>query len=204
MSPLKLDPAAASSAIATALQTQVGEVLHRRGLVEGMSGGIDSSVYAGLAVRALGAERVVRSVHAGAGLGPGQSGAGARLRGAARDRAYDASDHARAEGAGCYRPDVPSFFGEHAPAYVADALSPDGHGASGLFEPRPVAGLRRRCQANRVTGFRENQAFVAILSTQLCHEEFFGAKRPSLSLPLDRADVLALEAAPVDGERVTA
>jgi NAD+ synthase len=58
MSPLKLDPAAATTAIATALQRQVREVLHRRGLVVGMSGGIDSSVCAGLAVRALGPQRV--------------------------------------------------------------------------------------------------------------------------------------------------
>ena len=57
-SPLKLDPAGTTEAIASALRTQVGEVLHRRGLVVGMSGGIDSSVCAGLAVRALGRQRV--------------------------------------------------------------------------------------------------------------------------------------------------
>jgi NAD+ synthase len=55
---LKLDAAAEVERIAEALRTQVGEVLNRRGLVVGMSGGIDSSVCAALAVRALGPKRV--------------------------------------------------------------------------------------------------------------------------------------------------
>jgi NAD+ synthase len=44
--------------IAGVLRWQVGEVLKRRGLVVAMSGGVDSSVCAALAVRALGAARV--------------------------------------------------------------------------------------------------------------------------------------------------
>jgi NAD+ synthase len=56
--PLELDPAAAVQQIAAALRVQVGDTLKRRGLVVGMSGGVDSSVCAALAVRALGAKRV--------------------------------------------------------------------------------------------------------------------------------------------------
>ena len=55
---LHLDPPAETEKIAAALRQQLGEVLNRRGLVVGMSGGIDSSVCAALAVRAVGAGRV--------------------------------------------------------------------------------------------------------------------------------------------------
>lgn len=55
---LVLDAAAETSKIATALRSQLGETLRRRGLVVAMSGGVDSSVCAGLAVEAVGAARV--------------------------------------------------------------------------------------------------------------------------------------------------
>lgn len=52
------DPAALTSEIAEAVRLIVSERLRRRGLVVAMSSGVDSSVCAGLAVRALGPERV--------------------------------------------------------------------------------------------------------------------------------------------------
>jgi NAD+ synthase len=55
---LKLDAAAEVERISEFLRTQLGEVLHRRGLVIAMSGGIDSSVCAALAVKAVGPKRV--------------------------------------------------------------------------------------------------------------------------------------------------
>lgn len=57
--PLYVDPALETGRIAAALRDQVGSRLGRRGLVVAMSGGVDSSVCAGLAVRALGPDRVV-------------------------------------------------------------------------------------------------------------------------------------------------
>ncbi|HET7791552.1 MAG TPA: NAD(+) synthase [Gemmatimonadales bacterium] len=56
---LHLDLDRATRTIADALRTQVGEVLGRSGLVVAMSGGVDSSVCAGLAVQAVGAKRVL-------------------------------------------------------------------------------------------------------------------------------------------------
>ncbi|MHB2166120.1 NAD(+) synthase [Alsobacter sp. R-9] len=56
---LDLDRSAEIERIAIALREQVGGVLRRRGIVLGLSGGIDSSVTAALAVRALGRERVL-------------------------------------------------------------------------------------------------------------------------------------------------
>jgi len=55
---LQLNEAAATEQIVATLRQQVGELLNRRGLVVGMSGGIDSSVCAALAVRAVGATHV--------------------------------------------------------------------------------------------------------------------------------------------------
>jgi NAD+ synthase len=55
---LELDPAKAVDRIGKALREQLGTVLQRRGLVVAMSGGVDSSVCAALAVRAVGPRHV--------------------------------------------------------------------------------------------------------------------------------------------------
>lgn len=52
------DPAALTEQITQAIREHLTERLHRRGLVVAMSGGVDSSVCAGLAVRAVGPSRV--------------------------------------------------------------------------------------------------------------------------------------------------
>jgi NAD+ synthase len=56
---LDIDPRQEADRIAASLREQVVRRLHRKGLVVGLSGGIDSSVCAGLCVRALGADRVL-------------------------------------------------------------------------------------------------------------------------------------------------
>lgn len=58
LSALEIDPAAAVSKITDALRAQLAADLKRRGLVVGMSGGVDSSVCAALAVAAVGPKRV--------------------------------------------------------------------------------------------------------------------------------------------------
>src|SRR2546423_710476 len=55
---LKIDAAAETYRICEAIKDQVQDQLRRRGVVLGLSGGIDSSVTAALCVRALGATRV--------------------------------------------------------------------------------------------------------------------------------------------------
>ena len=59
MTSLLTDPAETVQDITATLRRHVGETLHRRGAVVAMSGGVDSSVCAALAVRALGARRVL-------------------------------------------------------------------------------------------------------------------------------------------------
>jgi len=72
-------------------------------------------------------------------------------------------------------PDVPAFFDGRPPEYVEALLDPASLARTGVFNPQAVAGLVRRWRAGRAEGFRESQALVAILSTELWHREFLGA-----------------------------
>jgi len=56
---LRLDPARETARIAAAVREQVTKQLRRRGVVVGLSGGIDSSVTAAVCVQALGKDRVL-------------------------------------------------------------------------------------------------------------------------------------------------
>jgi asparagine synthase (glutamine-hydrolysing) len=94
-------------------------------------------------------------------------------------------------------PDASSFFGPAAPEYVADALSLDSIQKKGLFSPKAVAGLARRCKSGLATGFRENQALVAILSTQLWHDQFISKPVSPRMLDVGEADVVLQDAVPV-------
>jgi asparagine synthase (glutamine-hydrolysing) len=86
--------------------------------------------------------------------------------------------------------DAPSFFGAQAPSYVRELLDPDRMRAAGVFDPSRVAGLIQRCRSGRVSGFAENQAVVAVISTQLWYEAFISAAVRAEGLPVDSADVL--------------
>ena len=69
-------------------------------------------------------------------------------------------------------PDSQSFSGAAAPDYVRECLSASEITASGYFEPRAVEKLSAKCTNRTLSGFRDNMAFVGILSTQLWHREF--------------------------------
>lgn len=56
---LRIDPAAEADRIAAAIHEQVTRTLRRRGVVVGLSGGVDSAVTAALCARAVGARRVL-------------------------------------------------------------------------------------------------------------------------------------------------
>ena len=94
-------------------------------------------------------------------------------------------------------PDSAAFFGRGTPDYVEDLLSSKDVAMAGYFRPEAVQGLVRRCRSGNVSGFRENQALVAILSTQAWHHEFFGDTVAGDSLALDRADVVLSDAKPM-------
>lgn len=71
-------------------------------------------------------------------------------------------------------PDSSSFTGPGTdePSYVEGLLSERAITATGLFNPMAVSKLHGKCRKQDVAGFRDNAAFVGILSTQLWAENF--------------------------------
>lgn len=90
-------------------------------------------------------------------------------------------------------PDIPAFFGSSPPPYVAEQLSAGALSRCGVFNPDSVMGLARRCASGRATGFRENQAMVAVLSTQLWYSRFVDEGVRVDALALEDADVVLSE-----------
>jgi len=93
-------------------------------------------------------------------------------------------------------PDAPSFFGPNAPEWVGDHLTSDALRRVGVFSPTSVAGLVQRCRAGLATGFRENQAIVGVLSTQLWHDQFIERAASPEPLPVRGASVMLSETTP--------
>lgn len=69
-------------------------------------------------------------------------------------------------------PDSEAFVGASPPEYVRTALSPERIRDSGLFDPSTVERLHRKCQSGKSAGFRDNAAFVGVLSTELWQQAF--------------------------------
>jgi asparagine synthase (glutamine-hydrolysing) len=65
-------------------------------------------------------------------------------------------------------PDSESF---RQATYVDEALATP----TGLFNTTAVAKLAQKARTTTMSGFRDNAAFIGILSTQLWHREFAGA-----------------------------
>jgi len=93
-------------------------------------------------------------------------------------------------------PDSPSFFGPNAPEWVGDHLTADSLRRVGVFSPASVDGLVRRCRSGLATGFRENQAIIGVLSTQLLHHQFIERIATHAPLPVRGASVMLSETAP--------
>ena len=69
-------------------------------------------------------------------------------------------------------PDAKSFLTGKAPEYVEDLLSERALARTGYFKPAAVTALVEKCRRNPSLGFKDNMAFVGIISTQLVHELF--------------------------------
>jgi asparagine synthase (glutamine-hydrolysing) len=69
-------------------------------------------------------------------------------------------------------PDSQAFIGKGGLDYVEDCLSEKSIAMGGLFNAGAVAKLHRKCRTQPGTGFRDNTAFVGILSTQLWLKTF--------------------------------
>jgi asparagine synthase (glutamine-hydrolysing) len=69
-------------------------------------------------------------------------------------------------------PDSQAFATAKAPAYVADMLTPESIADTGLFNPQAVTRLVAKAGTSGVEGFRDNTAYVGVLSTQIWHQTF--------------------------------
>ena len=143
---LAIDPKAETDKIVAALREQLRRHSKKRGLVLGLSGGIDSSVCAALAARAVGAEERLRAVHAGKRFrsrkpAPRPHG-GRDLRHCERDREISGQ---RSQAMGCYerrddfiRQLVPDYGkGWACKVVIANALERDGYTISSLVVQSP-------------------------------------------------------------------
>jgi asparagine synthase (glutamine-hydrolysing) len=86
-------------------------------------------------------------------------------------------------------PDAASFFGKDRPEYIDELLDPLALAGTGFFDPKAVAGLIKRCETGKATGFAENQALVAILSTQLWYQQFCSTTSSHVAPTFGDADV---------------
>ncbi len=69
-------------------------------------------------------------------------------------------------------PDILSFFGGKEPDYIDYYLSPAMVKEAGFFNPKAVSRLMSKCRKKSRQGFRENMAFVGMLSTQIVYDKF--------------------------------
>ncbi len=69
-------------------------------------------------------------------------------------------------------PDSRSFTAGGMPDYVRDSMSAAAISDTGLFNPVAVEKLVGKCARDNPVGYRDNSAFVGILSTQLWHQIF--------------------------------
>lgn len=74
-------------------------------------------------------------------------------------------------------PDSSSFVGEDNPSYVRELLDPQAVEASGFFNGKAVSKLHQKCHDRPAAGYRDNTAFVGILSTQLWLKSFTAGRK---------------------------
>ncbi len=68
-------------------------------------------------------------------------------------------------------PDILSFFGETEPDYLDYYLSTELLKEAGMFKPTAVEKLVAKCRRQSHQGFKENMAFVGILSSQILYDK---------------------------------
>ncbi len=86
-------------------------------------------------------------------------------------------------------PDSAPFRTPAGRVLLDDLLGPRALSATGYFEPSIVDGLVKRVLADRPLGTREEQALVAIVTTQLWHRAFLNSRREIESLDPGEADI---------------
>jgi NAD+ synthase len=124
---LDLDLAVETDRICEAIRTQVTRDLKRRGVVLGLSGGIDSTVCAALAARALGANRVIGLFMPEEDSSPDSLELGRKVASWLGIRSFVENITPLLEGAGCYRRRDEAIRGvipEYTSAYKSKVVLP--------------------------------------------------------------------------------
>ena len=142
---LRIEPAAATDRIAAALREQVLRRLRKRGVVLGLSGGVDSSVTAALCARALGPDKVFAVLMPEKDSDPQSLRLGRLMSDALGIRSAVEDIAPILTAAGCYerrdaciRKLVPAFGpGWGCKLVIADALTHDGYNLTQLVVQSP-------------------------------------------------------------------
>ncbi|MEJ2390872.1 MAG: asparagine synthase (glutamine-hydrolyzing) [Gammaproteobacteria bacterium] len=69
-------------------------------------------------------------------------------------------------------PDIPSFFHDKTPEIINELISTESLNRYGYFDATRVARLVNKIKQGRAIGYKDNMAFVGILSTQAWHHLF--------------------------------
>jgi asparagine synthase (glutamine-hydrolysing) len=71
-------------------------------------------------------------------------------------------------------PDAACFVAPSAPDWVADVVSEAAVARAGIFDPRAVSQLFKKCREHKMEQFSnaDNMAVIGVLSTQLLHRQF--------------------------------
>jgi asparagine synthase (glutamine-hydrolysing) len=96
-------------------------------------------------------------------------------------------------------PDAPSFAGSGRPAYVEDMLREANIAEAGVFDPKAISHLWKKCKTRSVDGQfsnADNMAVVGVLSTQLLYHQYVlnrptGERHLSLRTDVDRLAAVA-------------
>jgi NAD+ synthase len=148
---LAIDPGAVAGQIASAVREQVSRHLRRRGVVVGLSGGVDSSVVAALCVRALGAEHVFGLFTPERDSEPDSLRLGRLLAEQLGIRTAVEDVTAILDAAGCYRRRdefIREVFPDYGPGYkcklaLPDVLAGRGYNVHSLVIESPAGAQRR-------------------------------------------------------------
>lgn len=103
-------------------------------------------------------------------------------------------------------PDALSFVSEGAPEWVEELVSPQAVARAGVFEPRAVERLWRKCRAaggSEQFSNADNMALVGVLSTGLLHEQLI-RRAPARELPGEIRTVVDLVDPPGAGGQESA
>lgn len=147
---LDLDPAAEVDRIVTALRSQLAGRLKKRGIVLGLSGGIDSSVSAALAVRAVGAKNVFAIFMPENDSDPESLRLGRAVAETYGIRSVVEDIGPMLEAMGCYarrEAFIREVVPDHGPGWaskivIANALTNEGYGLSSLVVRSPDGEMR--------------------------------------------------------------